>query len=203
MRRWPAKPVEFTPRDVEEMELSFSRGFSHGWLDGCDHKMLVPAISSAKRGVLLGDVRGVREERVVVELAVGDQAGRRRRRSTATGRGDDEQGGRVYEVFQRRRSLDRADVDPAVVELAFGHGAIDFDRNLARPASLEDRRSGADQPAAKDLHRPIRCGDVPSIWSCAAAVGEPLAVEATTDSGRATAALSRPSQLAPRPASIR
>ena len=48
------RPVEFTPRDVEEMELSFSRGFSHGWLDGCDHKMLVPAISSAKRGVLLG-----------------------------------------------------------------------------------------------------------------------------------------------------
>ena len=48
------RPVQFTPRDVEEMELSFSRGFSPGWLDGCDHKMLVPALSSAKRGVLLG-----------------------------------------------------------------------------------------------------------------------------------------------------
>src|SRR5215211_3286289 len=34
------KPVQFTPRQVEEMELSFSRGFSPGWLQGDDHKML-------------------------------------------------------------------------------------------------------------------------------------------------------------------
>ena len=39
------RPVEFSPRQVEEMELSFSRGFSPGWLGGCDHKMLVPALS--------------------------------------------------------------------------------------------------------------------------------------------------------------
>ena len=44
----------FTERDVTEMELSFSRGFSPGWLGGCDHKMLVPGLSSAKRGVLVG-----------------------------------------------------------------------------------------------------------------------------------------------------
>ena len=48
------RAAQFTPRDVEEMELSFSRGFSPGWLGGCDHKMLVPAISSSKRGVLAG-----------------------------------------------------------------------------------------------------------------------------------------------------
>ena len=47
-------PVVFTPRQVEEMELSFSRGFSVGWLHGCDHKALVPATNSAKRGVLVG-----------------------------------------------------------------------------------------------------------------------------------------------------
>src|SRR6185436_15480048 len=64
-----ASPIPFTPRDVEEMELSFSRGFSHGWLGGCDHKMLVPAISSSKRGVLLGYVRGVRKGHVVIALA--------------------------------------------------------------------------------------------------------------------------------------
>ena len=51
--------VEFSRRDVEEMELSFSRGFSPGWLGGCDHKMLVPATSSAKRGVPLGQVERV------------------------------------------------------------------------------------------------------------------------------------------------
>jgi putative protease len=50
------RPVAFTPKEVEEMELSFSRGFSPGWLEGCDHKRLVPATSSAKRGVRLGTV---------------------------------------------------------------------------------------------------------------------------------------------------
>jgi putative protease len=62
------RAAAFTPRDVEEMELSFSRGFSPGWLKGCDHKMLVPGRSSAKRGVLLGPVRDVRGNRVSVEL---------------------------------------------------------------------------------------------------------------------------------------
>src|SRR5690242_1373541 len=99
------KTAEFTPRDVEDMELSFSRGFSHGWLEGCDHKILVPATSSSKRGVLLGRVRGVRKGRVIVELASreikrGDGV------SFDCGRAeDDEQGGRVYEVFQNGRSL--------------------------------------------------------------------------------------------------
>ena len=63
------RPVAFTPRDVEEMELSFSRGFSPGWLKGCDHKMLVPATTSAKRGVRLGTVVAVRKGRVLVDLA--------------------------------------------------------------------------------------------------------------------------------------
>jgi len=54
-----ARPLRFDRREIEEMELSFSRGFSHGWLDGCDHKLLVPATSSAKRGVLLGEVTKV------------------------------------------------------------------------------------------------------------------------------------------------
>ena len=43
--------VELSAQAVEEMQLSFSRGFSPGWLKGDDHKMLVPAISSSKRGV--------------------------------------------------------------------------------------------------------------------------------------------------------
>ncbi|MGI8978968.1 MAG: DUF3656 domain-containing U32 family peptidase [Pirellulaceae bacterium] len=119
------KPVQFTPRQVEEMELSFSRGFSPGWLKGNDHKMLVPAISSSKRGVLLGTVREVRRERVVVELAG----------SVKRGDGlsfdcerpeDDLQGGRVYQVFQNGRDLTEP-VSKGVVELAFAHGGLNFD----------------------------------------------------------------------------
>jgi putative protease len=99
------------------MELSFSRGFSPGWLGGCNHKMLVPGRSSAKRGVLVGKVIEVRSDSVVIAatkpVAAGDGVvfeGDRER--------GDEQGGRVYEVTPRG----------ANVELAFGRGAIDFSR---------------------------------------------------------------------------
>ena len=73
------RPVEFSPRAVEEMELSFSRGFSPGWLGGCDHKMLVPGVGSSKHGVLVGRVRaGARRAgRGGIDRLVG--AGRRRR----------------------------------------------------------------------------------------------------------------------------
>ncbi|HEX5105835.1 MAG TPA: DUF3656 domain-containing protein [Pirellulaceae bacterium] len=108
--------AQFTPRDVEEMELSFSRGFSPGWLGGCDHKMLVPAISSAKRGVLIGIVRAVRNGRVVLE-GTGRHVKRGDGVSFDSGQAvDDEQGGRVYDVAIHGDAL----------ELAFGHGAIDF-----------------------------------------------------------------------------
>ena len=104
------RPVVFTPRDVETMELSFSRGFSHGWLDGCDHKLLVPALSSAKHGVRIGRVAAIHGSRVVVELhgtlARGDGV-----LFAGDGSRAKEQGGRVYEIFDRSRSrTDRASV---------------------------------------------------------------------------------------------
>jgi putative protease len=111
---WEQRPLDFTDRDIREMELSFSRGFSPGWLHGCDHKMLVPATSSAKRGVLLGKVVQVRGQHVVIdalgEVAPGDGIvfeGDREHHQ--------EQGGRVYEVTSRGK----------LVELAFGRDAID------------------------------------------------------------------------------
>jgi putative protease len=112
------REASFTEQDVTEMELSFSRGFSPGWLAGCDHKMLVPGLSSAKRGVLVGEVKAVRGQHVVVAA----------RRAVAPGDGvvfagdreaGDEQGGRVYEVTPQRNGE---------IELSFGYGAIDFSR---------------------------------------------------------------------------
>ena len=99
-------PVTFTPRQVEEMELSFSRGFSVGWLHGCDHKALVPATNSAKRGVLLGEVRDVRKGRVRIDL--------QRRLKAGDGlvfEGDraagQEQGGRVFQYDPGRQTTER------------------------------------------------------------------------------------------------
>lgn len=117
--------ARFTPQQVEEMELSFSRGFSPGWLQGCDHKMLVPARSSDKRGVFLGKVQSVRPGRVAVQLAASIKRGDGVVFDCGRAE-DDQQGGRVYEVLQRGRSLTEP-ISSGVVELTFAHGAIDFD----------------------------------------------------------------------------
>ena len=69
------------------MELSFSRGFSPGWFGGCDHKMLVPAISSAKRGVFLGTIKYV-DDAAVAAVALQDLARAADSGDTATGNTD-------------------------------------------------------------------------------------------------------------------
>ena len=56
---WAGRPVSFTPRDVQEMQLSFSRGFSHGFLDGTNHKVLVRGDHAKKRGISLGAVESI------------------------------------------------------------------------------------------------------------------------------------------------
>ena len=90
--------VHLNEREIEEMELSLSRGFSPGWLNGCDHKMLVPGLSSSKRGVLSGQIREVGKSRVKVQLSrvlkVGDGIVFDGDRAA-----NQEQGGRFYEIF--------------------------------------------------------------------------------------------------------
>jgi putative protease len=119
------QPVRFTPRQIEEMELSFSRGFSPGWLEGCHHKRLVPGQSSSKRGVFLGRVLAVHRGRIVVRLE-GSSVKRGDGLAFDCGKPvDDPQGGRVYEIFRRGKSLERAEQGEEV-ELAFARNAIDF-----------------------------------------------------------------------------
>ncbi|MCR4415694.1 MAG: U32 family peptidase, partial [Thermoguttaceae bacterium] len=120
------RPVEFTRQEIEDLELTFSRGLSHGWLEGHDHPSLVPGRTSANRGVLLGEVRGVRQGRVCVALAATVQRGDGVV-FEAPGMEDAEQGGRVYEVRRKGRPIDQP-VDSGVVELGFRHGAIHLGR---------------------------------------------------------------------------
>ena len=112
----------------EEMEMVFSRGLSTGWLGGTDHKRLVPATCSAKRGLRIGTVAAVGRGRIEVDLVGGVRRGDGVSfggvaDDQATGPGGP-QGGRVYEVFQG--GFSRADkVTSGRVALAFGRDALD------------------------------------------------------------------------------
>ncbi len=170
-----------SPTDTGEMEQTFSRGFCHGWLDGTDHRSLVSGLGSAKRGTLLGQVRGVRGERIVVELAAtahrGDGVVFEGDRSQAA-----EQGGRVYEIFQNGRSIEN-EIAEGCVELAFQYGSID-----RSAIQLGQNVWKTDDPRATRRLRqtfasghPQRC--VPLDLVVEAAVGEPLRVAITSATG--------------------
>lgn len=176
------QPVHFAAEARQEMELSFSRGFSPGWLEGCDHKRLVPALSSAKRGVYLGEVVTVLTDCVEVRLAApikrgdgivfdGDR--------TVTG---DEQGGRVFGVYRDQKRLEES-VTTGNVDLEFQPGHIDFSRitpgqklwktdDPELTARLRQSFSSAD---------PVRKQHVD--FEVFSSVGEPLQIIARTESG--------------------
>jgi putative protease len=175
------RPVAFSPREVEEMELSFSRGFSPGWLRGCDHKMLVPATTSAKRGVRLGSVAEVRRDRVAVDLVGSVKRGD----GIAIDCGetsDNAAGGRVYEVFVAGRSLTEP-VAEGRVELTFAHGAIDMTR--LKPGQAVWKTD--DQELTARLRKTFTGDSLrrrqPVDLHVTAAVGEPLRVTARTALG--------------------
>ena len=101
-----------------DMEMSFSRGLFTGWFGGTDNQKLVHARFGKKRGVLLGEVKRIVRDGVLIELAAplkpGDgvvfDAGRPE---------DKEEGGRVYEIRNAKS-------DSRASEIRFGYGDIDF-----------------------------------------------------------------------------
>ena len=174
-------PVQFTRRQIQQMEQSFSRGFSPGWLQGCDHKMLVPATSSAKRGVLLGRIEAVHFDRVTVQLEYAVQAG-----DGVVFDGDrandDEQGGRVFQVFQERTAISES-VDFGMVDLTFDRSNI----NLSRLYVGQQVWKTDDPRLTQQLRRTYETADpqrrVPLMLTVHAEPGRPLLVEGIAKNG--------------------
>lgn len=133
-----------------EMELSFSRGFSPGWIEGNDHKRLVPGISNAKRGIPLGQVIDQVGEAILVRVAapvsLGDGL------AIVVGGDHQPQGGRVYSL-----------VDEDDQKQKIGRGrSIRVDRfwprrnrlvvGLVTGERVQKRRSEIESSAAKNIH---------------------------------------------------
>jgi putative protease len=133
---WEGHPITFTPRDVREMELSFSRGFSHGFLDGNDHKVLVRGDYGKKRGIFLGRVTGVLGTAIRLDLAAPVKPGDGLVFDGDEAAGLSEQGGRVYEVARpsRRSSLP---AQPEPEGLAAGPALLRFGQRDLDPRQIQ------------------------------------------------------------------
>jgi putative protease len=173
--------LQLTSQEIEELEVSFSRGFSHGWLKGRD-RGLVPGHGSAKRGMLVGTVRAVRNGRVTVELT-----GEIKRGDGVVFEGDrsreSEQGGRVYDVRHIHPHPNPLPKGEGTVELAFGRDAIDVSQ-----LSPGQKVWKTDDPQVMRRLRKTYTSARPQrrVWldlAIEAAVGRPLAVSARAGSG--------------------
>ncbi|QEF96057.1 putative protease YhbU precursor [Stieleria maiorica] len=165
----------------QEMELSFSRGFTPGWLEGNDHKRLVPGRHSAKRGILLGQVRRIDGDRIQTRLAadvsLGDGLGIE---STQTEGSDQAMlGGRVYSLHTddgEKRKTVRAGT---TAWIGFGRGEIDWSM-IVEGASVfknDDPKLNRRLRASFNVADPVTRRDID--FSVVASTGKRLQVTAT------------------------
>ncbi len=110
------RPSSLDPRRYD-LEMAFSRGLYTGWFGGNDNQKLVHARFGKKRGVFLGEVRRVTDEKVSLEL-VGPLKPGDGVVFDAGAPDQAEEGGRVYQVERRGTET----------WLGFGQGDVNFRR---------------------------------------------------------------------------
>ena len=181
------------PEAVREMELSFSRGFSRGFLDKRNHKTLVRGDYAKKRGVFVGEVEAVVGGRIRLNLAAPVKPGDGLVLDAIEAADAPEQGGRLYEVI-RPSSNNRPGRSPAPIgpeglsaglaELGFGRRDIDL--RLVQPGQ---RVWKTDDPELTRRLRQTFEGQprrkVGVSLKVRAAVGEPILLEARASNGAA------------------
>ncbi|NBV84995.1 MAG: U32 family peptidase [Verrucomicrobia bacterium] len=159
--------------DRYQLEMSFSRGLYHGWLDGVNHQELVPARFGKKRGPFAGRLTRVGADYVELDSLVPLQPGD----GVVFDTGGDtnvEQGGRIYEVRGRR--------------LFFQRGHLQFERLKAG-----DRLWKTDDPALNKRLQQSFAGAIPPRHRTSLRVhvsgvaGGTLRVEAYDEMGAALA----------------
>lgn len=97
--RTPSDEWTVSPEDRYRLEMTFSRGFHTGWIEGIDNQALVHAVHPKKRGQYLGTVVTTYEGMVVCDLIHPVKPGD----GVVFDDGnpeDKEEGGRIWEVIQ-------------------------------------------------------------------------------------------------------
>lgn len=113
--------------EVRELQQSFSRGFTHGFLDGTNNKQLVDGTFPKSRGVYLGRVERVLKDGVVCRI----EAPLKRGDGIVFDAGDPtkkEEGGRVYDVRRNGLKLESEAPEGELIEIIPGRNDIDLSR---------------------------------------------------------------------------
>ncbi|MFC5469783.1 DUF3656 domain-containing protein [Cohnella suwonensis] len=118
---------EPSKEEVRELQQSFSRGFTHGFLDGTNNKQLVEGTFPKSRGVYLGRVEKILRDSVVCVL----EAPLKRGDGIVFDAGDPtkkEEGGRVYDVRANGNKLDGEAAEGLRIEIVPGRNDVDLNR---------------------------------------------------------------------------
>lgn len=112
--------------DIQELEQSFSRGFTPGFLLGTNNKTLVDGTYPKKRGVYLGQVKKIYRDSILVDL----EAPLKRGDGIVFDFGDptqQEEGGRVYDIRIKGQKIE-GKVEEGLYEIVMGRNDVNLSR---------------------------------------------------------------------------
>ncbi|MCM3701129.1 U32 family peptidase [Paenibacillus macerans] len=113
--------------EIRELQQSFSRGFTHGFLEGTNNKKLVDGTFPKSRGVYLGRVEKVLRDGVVCKL----EAPLKRGDGIVFDAGDPtkkEEGGRVYDLRRKGVKHEGEAGEGWIVDIVPGRNDVDLRR---------------------------------------------------------------------------
>ncbi|RCX19030.1 putative protease [Fontibacillus phaseoli] len=113
--------------EVRELQQSFSRGFTHGFLEGTNNKQLLDGTFPKSRGVYLGRVEQILRDGVVCKL----EAPLKRGDGIVFDAGDptkQEEGGRVYDLRRKGVKLEGEAGETWIVDIVPGRNDVDLRR---------------------------------------------------------------------------
>ncbi|AIQ49635.1 peptidase U32 [Paenibacillus sp. FSL R7-0273] len=160
--------------DMRELQQSFSRGFTHGFLEGTNNKKLVDGTFPKSRGVYMGTVEQILRDGVVCRI----HAPLKRGDGIVFDAGDPtkkEEGGRVYDLRRKGVKLEGEAGEGWIVDIVPGRNDVDL-----RRLHVGDRIWKTNDPAldkslrqSYETEKPYRV--FPVQVKVEGRVGEPLA----------------------------
>lgn len=176
-------PAPLGRDERNEMELMFSRGFSAGFLNGNNHKVLVRGDASDNRGIYLGRVVHVRKGAIAIDLAAPVKRGDGLVIVGDPIQGVAEQGGRVYEIHDSGRGMPLDEASAGRALIGFGRGDVDVRRVVPGQHVWKTDDPAVNRRLRESFQGRIR-RRVPLDLDVKAVAGEPLVLAGRIHSGK-------------------